>query len=119
MSADGQNMKIPVIAGADLRAAQYKVIAVAGTIAASNGASIGVLYNKPNTNESATVAYLGHMKAYCGGAIAANGRMKVTTSGYLVAVASGDGSVGKALAAANSGSLVEFVGDFSNADTTY
>jgi len=119
MSGHGDNMQVAVAAGADLRAAQYKVVGVAGTIAAANDAAIGVLQNKPNTGEGAAVAFAGHMKAYVGGTVTAGGRLKVTTSGWLVAVASGDGSCAKALAAANSGSVCEVLANFAAAATTY
>jgi hypothetical protein len=110
---------VAITAGADLRTMQYKVVVVAGTIAAANDAAIGVLQNKPNMNEGATVAVMGHMKGYAAAAITAGARLKVTTSGYLTTVASGDGTCGKALKAATSGSLVEFFGDFAGASTTY
>jgi len=119
MSVQGDAEVVAIVAGADLRAAEFKVVAVDGTIAATSLAGIGVLQNKPNTGEGASVAYAGHLKAYAGGAITAGARMKVTTSGWLVVVASGDGSVGKALVAANSGSLVEGLFDFAGAATTY
>jgi len=116
MSAEGDKELCSVTAGADLSSGcQYKVIAVGGTIAAANDAALGILQNKPKSGESATVCYAGHGKAYAGGAITAG---KTTTSGYVVAVASGDGSCGKALKTATSGSLVEGIFDFSNAGTT-
>lgn len=119
MSVSGDMELVAIAAGADLRAAQYKVVGVAGTIAAANDAAIGVLQNKPNTGEGASLAYAGHMKAYVGGNVTAGLRLKVTTSGWLVAVASGDGSCAKALAAANSGSVCEVLADFVSAATTY
>ena len=119
MSTTGDKQIVSILAGADLRAAQHKVIAVAGTVAAANTAALGVLQNKPNTGENAAIAVSGHMKAYAAGAITAGAALKVTTSGYLTTVASGDGMCGKAITAASSGALVEFVGNFANAATTY
>jgi len=119
MSASGDNEVVAIVAGADLRAAQYKVVAVDGTIAAANTAAIGILQNKPNTGEGATVAYQGHAKGVAAAAISAGARLKVTTSGYLTTVASGDGACGKALVAASSGSTVEGLFDFVSAATTY
>lgn len=118
-AVSGDQEVVAIVAGADLRTMQYKVIDVAGTISAANSAALGVLLNKPNTNEGASVAYAGHMKAYAGGTITKGARLKVTTSGFLVVVASGDGACGKSLSAANSGSLVDFIGDFGPAATTY
>jgi len=119
MAGEGKKEVIAIAAGADLRAAQYKVVGVAGTIAAANDAALGVLQNKPNTGEGATLAVSGHMKAYVGGTVSAGNRLKVTTSGWLAVVASGDGSCAKAITAANSGSVCEIVANFASAATTY
>lgn len=110
---------ITIAAGADLRAAQYKAVTISGTIAANNSTAAGILQNKPNTNEGATVAYEGRMKGTAGAAITKGDRLKVTTSGYLIAVASGDGACGKALFAASSGSVVDMLANFALASTTY
>ena len=121
MAVHGENRSIAVVAGADLRTgAQFKVVGVAGTIAATNLAGIGILQNRPNTGEGASVVYDGHAKAYVGGgAVSAGAALKVTTSGWLVAVASGDGAVAKAVTAAASGTLCEVLCDFKTTLTTY
>lgn len=119
MSTSGDKELIQVVAGADLRAAQYKAVAVGGTIAAANNAAAGLLQNKPNTGEGAALAYFGHMKGVAGTALTAADRVKVTTSGYLIVVASGDGHCGKVLTTCTSGSTVEILGDFVSAATTY
>lgn len=121
MSTSGNKNSIAIAAGADLRTFQYKIVAVDGTLAATNAVALGVLRNKPNTNEFADVAYQGHMKAYVGGgSIAAGDQLAVTTSGYLIKnVTSTSGIVGRAITAAASGSLCEFIGDFSTARNSY
>ena len=121
MAVHGENRCISVVAGADLSSgAQFKVIAVGGTIAATNLAGIGILQNRPKSGENASLVYDGHAKAYVGGgAITAGAALKVTTSGFLVAVASGDGAVAKAVTAAASGSLCEVLCDFKTGLTTY
>lgn len=120
MSTTGDQELIAIAAGADLSSGcQYKVIDVGGTISAANSAALGILKNKPKLGESATIVYAGHAKVYAGAAITAGNRLKTTTSGYVVAVASGDGACGKAIKAANSGSLVEGIFDFAGAATTY
>lgn len=119
MSTSGDTEVIAIVAGADLRAAQYKAVAVGGTIAANNTDTIGLLQNKPNTGEGASLAYAGHMKGVAGAALTAGNRVKVTTSGYLAVVASGDGSCGKVLTTCTSGSTVEILADFVGAATTY
>lgn len=113
------NNSVSALATVDLSGLQYYAVAIGGTIAANNTAAIGILQNKPESGEEATMTYSGRSKFKAGGAIAANGRVKVTTSGFIVAVASGDGACGKALTAAASGEIVEGIFDFSNAATTY
>ncbi|OGC95820.1 MAG: hypothetical protein A2W25_15200 [candidate division Zixibacteria bacterium RBG_16_53_22] len=119
MSTESEKGTISVAAGADLSGCQYKAIEVAGTVAAANALALGILQNKPQIGEGASIAYAGHMKAYVGGAVTAGVRLKVTTSGWLVVVASGDGAVGKAIKAAGSGALCEIVANFPSAATTY
>lgn len=76
--------------------------------------------NKPGSGQHASIAYQGNMKGYAGAAITLGARVTCTLSGYLHTVTSGDGTgVGKALDAANSGDLFNFVGNFDTANTTY
>lgn len=119
MATHGDMEVVTVSAGADLSAAQFKVVDVAGTISAANSAALGILQNKPKAGESAAVAFSGHCKAFAGAAVAKGARVKTTAGGFLITVSSGDGACGKTLAAANSGSLVDVLVDFSNAATTY
>ena len=124
MSSSGVPYCIQLKAGADLNTgdgtgAQYKAVAVGGTIAANNTTAMGLLQNKPKTNEDAQVGYFGHMKGVAGGALTAGARVKITTSGYLAACASGDGACGKVIAACASGAAVEGIFDFISAATTY
>lgn len=115
MSVSGDMEVIGVVAGQDLSACQYKVVAVGGTIAAANLTSLGVLQNKPQSGEAASVAYGGHMKAYVGAAVTAGAKLKVTTSGWMITVTSNYDSAAIAMASANSGSLCEIVADFISA----
>lgn len=119
MSTSGDTETVAIVAGADLRNAQFKAIAVGGTIAETNSAAFGLLQNKPNTGEGASLAYCGHTKGVAAAGIAAGARLKVTTSGYLITVSSGDGSCAKALKSATSGSTVEILANFASAATTY
>lgn len=121
MATSGNISTIGIAAGADLSAFQYKIIAVDGTLAATNAVALGVLQNKPKSGEHADVAFSGHMKAYVGGgSVAAGAQLAVTTSGYLITNAtSTSGIVGRAITAAASGSLCEFIGDFSTARNSY
>ncbi len=116
MSVEGKFDSVSVDAGADLSALQYRIINISGTLAVTEITALGVLQNDPESGESATVGYRGHLKGKTGGAVTKGDRLTSNSSGALVSVSSGDtaGVVGKALATASSGGLVEFVGDFSN-----
>lgn len=110
---------LTIDAGADLSAAQYKVIAIAGTIAANSTTAVGILQNKPGASgRHATIGYAGQMKAYAGAAVTTGVRLAVTTSGYVIDATSAsiDGGfvVGRALAAANSGDLFPAIFNFAN-----
>lgn len=119
MSTQGDMDVIGVVAGADLSAAQYKIVAVGGTIAATNLTALGVLLNKPQSGEAASVAYEGHVKVYAGAAIIAGAGLKVTTSGYAITATSGSGVFGKALDTVSSGSLVSALVDFTTAAAVF
>lgn len=116
----GKTLNVTIKAAADLSTMQYKIITIAGAIAAESDTAIGSLINKPQSGEWANVDYLGQMKGYAAAAVVQGARLKVTTSGYLTTVASGDGAcVGKALEAASSGDLFKFIGNFANANTLF
>jgi hypothetical protein len=120
MSTSGDKEVVSLLTTVDASASQYKIVDVNGTIAANNATAIGVLLNKPKSGENASVAYSGHMKAYAGAAIAAGAEVVVTTSGYLITNATSvSGIVGKALTAASSGALVEFLGSFQTTRNSY
>lgn len=120
MSVYGKHNSVTIVAGVDLRAQQYKIITIAGTICQEADTAAGVLMSKPDNGQHASIAVDGNMKAYAAASIAAGARITCAVSGYLVTVGSGDGAgVGKALEAANSGDLFNFLGDFATANTTY
>lgn len=122
MSESGRMMTLQLVAGADLNTgggtgAQFKAIAVGGTIAATSALSFGLLQNKPKSGEDATIGYSGHMKGVAGAGITAAARMMVTTSGYLITATSGHVPVGKCIATAASGATVEGLFDFTGGGT--
>lgn len=124
MATTGKMDCISLNAGADLNTgdgtgAQYKAIAIGGTIAANNSTAIGLLQNKPKNGEDAQIAIAGVMKGVAGGALTAGTRVKITTSGYLASCSSGDGAVGKVITAAASGATCELMANFPLASTTY
>lgn len=123
MSASGNPLSLQAVAGADLNTgdgtgAQYKAVAIDGTIAANNTAAFGLLQNKPKNGEDMSIAYFGHMKGVAGGTLSRGELVRVTTSGYLTLTASGDGSCGKVITAAASGATVEILGDFISATSS-
>lgn len=78
-----------LVAGADLRTKQFyfvtldsagKVILVAG----AGGKAIGVLQNKPNTDEPAEICPIGVTKVVCSASIAAGASIMSAASGKAV-----------------------------------
>jgi hypothetical protein len=116
----GDAKVIQLIAGADLNTgggtgAQFKAVAVGGTIAASSTVAIGLQLNKPKSGEDLSVGYSGHMKGVAGAAITAGARLIVTTSGYLITAIGAVIPCGRALATCASGASVEGLFDFTTA----
>ena len=104
---------IPVVAGADLSAAQYKAIAIGGTIAATGVAAMGILQNKPESGEDAQLGWHGRSRYRAGAAVSAGAQLTVTTSGWLITATSGTNVVGKALGAVTSGGIGEAIVGFN------
>ncbi|MCK5609665.1 hypothetical protein KAR91_47770 [Candidatus Pacearchaeota archaeon] len=105
---------IPLAAGADLSASQYKAVVVAGTIAADGDTAIGIQQNKPAASgRDLTVGYAGRSRYYAGAAVVAGARLTVTTSGWFTTVVSGGAIVGRALAAVSSGGIGEGIFNFA------
>ena len=99
----------------DMETEQYQAVALDdGKVANDGSEAIGILQNKPLTNEFASIGYQGIMKFRAGGAVAAAARMTVTTSGYFVTAGSGYYIVGRALAAVTSGSIGTGLFNFFN-----
>src|SRR3972149_2603747 len=97
----GRFTPIQLTAGADLNTgegtgAQYKAIAVGGTIAATGTTAIGLLQNKPKSGEDATIGYAGHLKGVAGAAISSGARLAGTKTGYFITFAGANGPRGPA-----------------------
>ena len=106
MAETGKNESLSLQAAADLQTFQYRIMRHSAAnqcnVASDSGAAaavgaIGVLLNKPNTNEAATVAYMGESKVFAGGAITVGRWVTTQGSGKLAHAASGDLVVGRAL----------------------
>lgn len=101
------NPTIGKLAAQDLRTHQYKAVTIGGVVAATNTAAAGIQQNKPNDTEDCSIQLGGISRFRAGGAVSAGGAVKVTTSGWFVACASGDLACGKAFEAVTSGSIGE------------
>jgi hypothetical protein len=64
----------------------------------------GILLNKPESGQEATIGLSGEMKFAAGGTIAAGAKISVTTSGWFVSAGSASGIVGECKLAVTSGS---------------
>lgn len=108
MADYGRLMTRSAKAAADLGNQQYHFVRApaAGTVnvasEAAGGANdlIGVLQNKPNTDQAATIAYFGESKIVAGGALTANTFITTNGSGRAAAASSGDMAAGLVLEAA-------------------
>jgi hypothetical protein len=100
---------LQVTATEDLSAAamRYKAITYAGTIAQDTKRVAGIMRFGANSGNIATAVIEGITKGDCSTAVTTVGwPLKVVTSGWLAAAASGDQVIGRALAACASGDRV-------------
>lgn len=111
MTIENRFESFTVVSSTDLTGHQFKPIGLNGLIAETSVAAVGILRNKPQNGDHATVAYKGIMKAYAGAAINSGALVGVTTSGFLITV-TGSASVGMCLATAGSGDIFPFMGSF-------
>lgn len=100
---------IGVPATVDLSALQWRAIAIGGTLAATSQLTIGLLANKPQSGDDASLNFMGRSKFAAGATILAGASLSVTNSGWLIttAVASGNSTliVGKSEFAVVSGGV--------------
>lgn len=110
MATFGSRDSIEMKAAADLRTVQYHIMrltAAEEVNIASNAAAafasgaIGVLQNKPNTNEHATVAVYGVSKVVTGAAVTAGNMLTTNGSGRAINAVTGSQQlvIGRALTA--------------------
>jgi hypothetical protein len=121
MATDRFRWSIPIAAGADLTAetSQFKAVTFAGVIASTSIAAAGILRYGGKSGESVTIDIDGVFKAKFGAAVSTAGYpLKITTSGYVVAAASGDDIVGRAIAIVASGDIAQAMFNFMGAGTS-
>lgn len=117
MALEGKFIAETFNAGADLSAAQYKIVKIDTAankqvvLQASSGArGDGVLMNKPTANQPAMVGIIGTMKALAGATIASAGiELMVDTTSRLITATSTNHVFGISLNGAAVGEFVEFV----------
>lgn len=101
------------VAAADLRTSQYRFVKLdtngkAIAVAAITDLPVGILQNKPNTNEAATVALAGVSKIEASAAHAINDLIGVSTNGRaLSGPAAGNYIAGRAIS--SSGAAGEYL----------
>lgn len=106
MAVSGELQTIALDAAADLSGKRYHWVrgSAAGQCnqasLATNSALLGVLQNKPESGERATVGYFGKSKITAGASVTAMALVTTNSSGRCVAVASGGMAGGRALEAA-------------------
>lgn len=107
-----------IAATADLSgaASRFKIVNIAGTIAAAADAKqlAGVLWHGGEVGQGVSVVHRGITKMLAGGAVGTVGYpLAVANSGFAVIVVSGGYSFGRALETCSSGDLVAVDVDFT------
>lgn len=102
---------ITLLAGADLRTAQFKAVKVdsngKAVLAAAGDFAIGILQNKPNSGEAATIAVAGVSKASADAGITAGAKVTASADGQIVtATVATDNILGVALVTAGGAGVI-------------
>jgi len=104
-----------MLATQDMRTTQYRALRAnaAGEVQVASNAAlggpseiVGVLQNKPNSGEHASVGYDGVSKVVCGSAVNANRLITIQQSGEATNAGSGDFAFGMALGDGNEGETI-------------
>jgi hypothetical protein len=100
----GDLITVSVLNSGDLSDSQYMFANYHGTLAGFHSAALGVIQNKPEAGEHATIGLMGVSPIKAGGVIAASKPFAVDSAGFAVSVNSGV-ALGRAITAATSGSV--------------
>jgi hypothetical protein len=105
MSVYGQGFDITIVAGADISAKQYQPVGITGILGTTADTFFGILQNKPQAGEHATVRTSGLSKIYMSVSLGAGGLFMGhnTTSGFIALATSGYCAAGQIFIAAESG----------------
>lgn len=103
-------------AAADLTACEFLAVRLSAAgqvniasnnIGSASASVVGVLQNKPNTNQAASVAYFGESRARAGAAVTEGMWVTHDTSGFIINATSGTLVIGRAnQAAAAAGDVI-------------
>jgi len=103
MAEFGRVETVTLKAAADLSGKQYHAVRMSAANAcnqaslSTDSAIVGVLQNKPQSTEAATVGYMGISKITVGGVVTAGDVLTSNSSGRAATVASGQIAIGRAL----------------------
>lgn len=108
------------VASGNLDGSQYTFVRQLGntdvlTIATTGSAALGVLLNKPQNNEHASVAFLGSVKIRLANSLGAGIPIMSGNSGWAVLAGSGQVVLGYLVTGATSGAVGELNLNFSHA----
>lgn len=107
------NQSINIQAETDLRAFEFRALAIDGTLATGTPQARGISSFKVDSGEQATLVFAGRSRYQSGGAIGAYEPINVSSGGFMIAATSGDHSVGfNESAAVTSGSFADGVFNF-------
>ncbi len=115
MTTHGRQNDWAIVATEDLSVAtaRFHAVSFAGLVVASHSRAAGILVTSARSGERVSVVYEGVAKCAIGAAVTTLGYpLKITTSGWLIAAASGDAHCGRTTTAAASGDFVECWVDF-------
>ena len=114
MSSQGRYESETFIATGDLSSSQNRIVELTGSreVGMPVGATgVGVLQNKPQAGEAASVKISGSVRVQAGAAISAGDYFKAASGGFAVAITSGSTSplvnMGRAISTAASGETFE------------
>jgi hypothetical protein len=115
----GPNFTLSKVASGDLRGHQFRFVRASGAedimVFTTRGAySVGVLQNKPNDNEHATLVTLGHTKVRVA-SLGPNIWVMANSDGCAVEAGSGQVVLGRLITGATSGALGEMILNVSHA----
>jgi hypothetical protein len=114
-AGDYRTTTIKITEDLSAAACQFHAIAFNDSKLANNPSEAsGILLNKPNTNEFATICIDGEQRFAAGAAITAGDKITVTTSGWFVSASSSYGVIGEAKYSATSGSIGTGIFYFGN-----